>query len=320
MAAARSRLYTTGMATQPGGDRLHVFLATDLSPESEAHVAFGARLAERLGARTVLYHAVVWPPAVAQESLLAPPFTPPIDVDAVRKRVQEVASTLRVDRPVHVEVEECGNARTAILAAAERVHADLLILPTHGRSGLQRALLGSTAEDVLRHSRHPVVLLTDRMVHEPQGRDSGGRFVMVPTDLTPEAAAAHAPAADLARRLGLPLLLMSVLPAREAPPMGGGAPVAAVRSDPQVRVEARLKELRQIASRLGGNLHVEVFACVDDDPAKAIVAKATARDTAFVVVATHGRTGLARVFRGSIAEDIVRHATVPVVCVPIAHG
>ena len=52
-----------------------------------------------------------------------------------------------------------GKASQQILRVAEEQHCDLIILGTHGRTGLSRVLLGSVAEDVVRHSRFPVLTL-----------------------------------------------------------------------------------------------------------------------------------------------------------------
>lgn len=298
------------MGTNDSTRPLQVMLATDLSEASVRHVTYGVQLAKQLGSRLTLFHAAVQPPV--PES-----FGSTVNLVGKRRQLEELAATLPVDRHVQVECEIATNARQSILAAAERTHADLLVLPSHGRSGLQRALLGSTAEDVVRHATKPVLLVTDRMLESASAGRSGKGFVVVPVDPAGEARGALPPAADLARRLGLPVLLMTVLPASEGPPLGGGAPVAPRPTDPQLRVHDALRELRRLAVAISGDLQVEVFACIAADPAAAIVAKAKAPDAALLVAATHGRTGLARLFRGSVVEDMVRHATVPVVCVPM---
>lgn len=58
-----------------------------------------------------------------------------------------------------------GDARDAILGAAKAVHADLIVIGTHGRRGLSRLLLGSVAEDVLR--RAPCPVLAVRLEDQP---------------------------------------------------------------------------------------------------------------------------------------------------------
>jgi nucleotide-binding universal stress UspA family protein len=154
------------------------------------------------------------------------------------------------------------------------------------------------------------------MVQQPMLGE--GRFVLAPIAADGDDLAGLRQAAAVARRLGLPLLLMSVLPAHEPPPFGGGAPVAPAVTPTQDRVRDRLRTLRQTAAALGGDLHAEVYACIDDDPAKAICARAEEGDTALIVLGTHARTGLARLFRGSVAEATARRARTPVLVVPQA--
>ncbi len=317
MAGTMRATYMMGMATPPVPRRLQFLLASDLSPESLPHVALGARLAQRLGGHTTLYHAAVAPRVLLEESLPIGAMTPAVDLPAVRQQAREVAALVPVDRPLHVEVESALDTRSAILAAAARTHADMLLLPTHGRSGLTRALLGSVAEQVLRHSDRPVVLLTDRMVQRDASRSGAKGAVMATTDMSADAAAGLVPAADLARRLQLTLQIVSVLPAREGPPLGGGLPVAAAPAEPRQRLHERMQQLRQLASGLGPDLHVEVAVAIGDDPVAAILAKAEELEVSLLVVATHGRTGIARAIKGSVAEQLVRHAAVPVVCVPV---
>lgn len=60
---------------------------------------------------------------------------------------------------VRLEVVEGWSIPKQILAAAERLHADLIVMGTHGRTGFRRALMGSVAEEVLRHAQRPVLVI-----------------------------------------------------------------------------------------------------------------------------------------------------------------
>jgi len=111
-----------------------------------------------------------------------------------------------------------------------------------------------------------------------------------------------------------------VLPARETPPHGGGAPVAPTPTPATRCVHDRLQALRPLAAALGSDLHVEAEAVVGDDVAAAILARTSAPDVGFVVLGTHARTGLARAFRGSAAESVARHCPTPVLVVPASES
>lgn len=315
--AARS---VADMATAPAARRLHFLVATDLSAESRASVAFAARFADALGGRCTVFHCVPSPRLIGDAAGLGTGLLPQATLDAVRGELEELAGTLVVARPVHVDLVEAIDPRAAILEAAERHHADVLVLPTHARTGVRRALLGSVAEHVLRRSPRPVLLLTDRMVQHAGARAPVAGDVVVTTDLSPAAAAAYGPAVDLARRLGRRLHLVSVLPAREPPPLGGGAPVAPPPPDTEARLRERRQALGDLAVQLGSEQPVDVTVAVDDDAAPAIVRLAEALGAACLVVATHGRSGLTRLLLGSTAEQVVRSSPIPVWCVPVPRG
>ena len=63
---------------------------------------------------------------------------------------------------LHVEVVRAFNAVEQICAAAQRLESDVICLPTHGRSGLSKLVLGSVAEGVIRHAATPVLVIPPR--------------------------------------------------------------------------------------------------------------------------------------------------------------
>lgn len=305
------------MSTKSNPARPHFLLPTDLPPELP-HLQFAVKLGERLHAQVTLFHAMVTaliaaPEAIAVASMLA------TSRNDCRQAVWKVAHELGASTPPHVAVDSTTDPAQAILDAARRLRTEMILLPTHARTGLTRALLGSVAERVLRRSTRPVLLLTDAMGNAEQRTGEPGA-VLLATDLSPAAGPAARTAADLARRLRLPLVLFSVVPTQEPPPQGGGAPVAAAPTPPLQRIQDRLRELRRFGVELAPDLDLDVTADIHDDPAAAIVHEAKVRGASLLVVGTHGRRGLSRLLLGSVAERIVRTATTPTVCVPTAAG
>ena len=98
--------------------------------------------------------------------------------------------------------------------------------------------------------------------------------------------------------------------------IGPGLPVAAPPVDVRRRQRDLLPALQQLATSLGPEVAVDAQVVVDDDTAAAITRTAHDLGVAFVVMATHGRSGLARTLLGSVAEAVVHRGRVPVVCVP----
>ena len=128
---------------------------TDFSKPSEYALRFACALARDYQARLVLVH-VVEPPVYYGELGMAVPL--PADFnDHLRERLSHLAPK-NFDLSVETVLVE-GNASREILRVAEEQHCDLIVMGTHGRTGLSRVLLGSVAEDVSRHAKLPVLTL-----------------------------------------------------------------------------------------------------------------------------------------------------------------
>jgi nucleotide-binding universal stress UspA family protein len=134
-----------------------ILYPTDFSKPSEYAFELAAALARDHGARLVILH--VLPPTIIYGELVPVPPTPPDDylpkmweafhrLEAADPRARE----LRVEARV---VE--GAPADAIREIAEEVGASLIVMGTHGRTGLSRLLMGSVAEEVLRKAACPVM-------------------------------------------------------------------------------------------------------------------------------------------------------------------
>jgi nucleotide-binding universal stress UspA family protein len=148
-----------------------ILVPHDFSPYSDAAVDLAEQLVELSGARLHLVHAVELPslhavtpggvvalalPSVVAEGAL-------LDAEESLRRVADGAR----ERGVGVHVLE-GQATDVICAVAEQLPADLIVMGTHGRTGLAHVLLGSVAERTLR--RAPCPVLTVRV--QPAGADA----------------------------------------------------------------------------------------------------------------------------------------------------
>ena len=140
-----------------------ILVALDFSPESHSALRYAVMLGKRFGSTLMLVHVV--------EPVLTPPEV--IIPEAASERLASEASAVLRDladeisdgcRVVETAVRR-GIAFFEIIEAAKSLGADLLVVGTHGRTGLKRALLGSTAERVTRHAPCPVLV-----VHLGNGR------------------------------------------------------------------------------------------------------------------------------------------------------
>jgi nucleotide-binding universal stress UspA family protein len=133
---------------------IHTILhPTDFSERSEFAFRLACALARDYGARLVLLH-VAHPPVVVYGEGVVPPVS-----DDYLERLEEDLHRLRAPDPnVHVEhLFREGDPVTEILAVATQTSADLIVLGTHGRTGLGRLLMGSVAEQVVRKAPCPVL-------------------------------------------------------------------------------------------------------------------------------------------------------------------
>lgn len=116
-------------------------------------------------------HAQLHPVYIVEASVMAmgaPGYDPSILIATLREegeRLADEASKLMAARgvigtPLVAEADLGQTIAHRILSAAEELDADLIVMGTHGRSGLRRLMLGSVAESVLRHASIPVLMIT----------------------------------------------------------------------------------------------------------------------------------------------------------------
>lgn len=140
--------------------------------------------------------------------------------------------------------------------------------------------------------------------------------IVVPTDLSTESERAFGPAAELARKLGLGIVLLHVV--RESPVLTGAAPGAATpipQPDIQGEREHAERQLAAMARQLG-EVDVDTEVRVGPQPAQTIADFAKEIDAEAIAIATHGRGGIRRLVLGSVAESVLRRAKCPVFCYP----
>lgn len=143
--------------------RFHTILyPTDFSHGSDVAFQYACDLARDYDARLVILHSQEPAVAMIPEAGLIP-IELADNESAARKQLDDV----RVAGP-QVKLEKIfaeGPAADCIVAAAESVRADLIVMGTHGRTGIGRLLLGSVAEVVLRRAPCPVLTVRD---HKPK--------------------------------------------------------------------------------------------------------------------------------------------------------
>jgi nucleotide-binding universal stress UspA family protein len=185
-------------------------------------------------------------------------------------------------------------------------------MATHGRSGPARWLYGSVADQVLRRAPVPVLTVPpDAAGVWPADRPP---TLLVPLDGSTLAEAALEPTAELAASLGSALVLVQVIPFPPYPLLADdGAYLAAFDCD---TAEASAQEyLAGVAARLQPTVPQVRWRVQLGQPAVAIAEIAREEGADVIAMATHGRTGLARLVLGSVATALLQRASVPLLLI-----
>jgi len=237
-------------------------------------------------------------------------------LDGVVKRLRDRGVTAIETRVMHGEVA------ASLCELLDKDEDQLVVMATHGRGALGRFWLGSVADEMVRATGKPLLL-----VHPEEGEPDLAREVklgrvVLPLDGTQLAERMLEPVAELLAGAGAEVVLLravqSIMPADLTPDTASGRKEA--RSilmqvqEIQMRLRREAEEsLQAAAGRLEAKgLRVRTDVIVEDDPAKAILREAEREGADLIALETHGRRGLSRLLHGSVADKVVRGAHVPV--------
>lgn len=281
-----------------------IAVGIDFSDESEVALTHAAMLARRTRAHLILVHVLPLPAHLVEDSSYDPLFrAATLNSDlAARQRVdagellQEMAGRCRElgasCEPLLID----DNPSDGLARAAEEVGADLLVLGSHGRSGLKRFLLGSVAERAVRLCRRDALI-----ARGPLGAQDGYRRIVVGTDFSSHAASALEDALSLAA----PGASIEVVHCWQTPILPAGLPVAPLRAD----IEKTVAESGQrLVSRLSAASARIKFTALESPPGDGLTTRAAEIGADLVAVGSHGRRGVKRWLLGSVAEVAIRHS------------
>jgi len=263
-----------------------ILIPTDGSDAATTAARYGLTLAERFDA-TVHVLSVVDPDRFATDAVGDVDDLVRRQSDRFERRARDAVDRVAAAsaRPVETHVVE-GRPATVLAAAIDDYDADLVAMGTHGRSGVDRYLLGSLAERTLRTAHVPVLAVRE---DDAQGTTPTIETVLLATDGSEGSERAGDHAIAVAAATGAHLHALTV------GDDGGPAERAAAR--------AREAGVDATAAVRSGRPHEAIRGYAGDHGAD------------LVVVGTHGRSGVERVLLGSVAERVLRTATRPVLVV-----
>lgn len=298
-----------------------IMVPLDDSPLGERALPLALDLAWRTGANLHLVHVhlpIISPVYSPEVPIIHPQLDEQICAE-MHEYLKNLALKLRVDTPVTVRHTllraQVGESVARKLAEySQRVGADLLVMTTHGRGGLGRFWLGSVADELVRRVRMPILLVRpDEQVPE-LGQPWEPKRLLIPLDGSATAEAILPHAQQMAQATEAACTLMRVV---EPTMLTRNFPAdAAVRHLDQqylnmLRTEAQGYLNTQAALLREQELSVETREIVAQQAANSIVEEVQEQQYGLIAMATHGRRGLNRLLVGSVADKVLRSASIP---------
>ncbi|HEX4998880.1 MAG TPA: universal stress protein [Terriglobia bacterium] len=294
-----------------------IFIAIDFSPSADEALRQAAHRAVSTGAKLTVCHIL---PNELRSNVLFPQISRiealriPLELDAIAAEAGDRVTRLTglTANDFNLIVDE-GTPYSTILAHAEEELADLIVVGSHGETGLSSGLLGSVTNRIIRYAHCPVLIVR-------AGDFSGG--VVVGVDFSDPAMPAVRAAAAEADRTQTDLVLTHCLDLTWSitsyPAMAfGGAPSKVSPADVGRLESAASEKLNHILEHLGLKGRAEV---AQGSAGKGLIDTATRLKARLLVVGTLGRTGLRRAVLGSVAETVAQGAPCSVLIVRQHHA
>jgi len=286
-----------------------ILFAADFSENSQEAFRAACSLAVENQTRLIVLH-VVEPSWVSKESVyLGQPSVRLYSKqdegrhEALKRKLGEVFTP---SHPIDIQYHTReGNAPAEILSMADEIGCDLIVMGTHGSTGLRRLLAGIVATAVLRGAHCPILALRP---HVRPLKAEEIRVILHPTDFSDGSQAALRVARSLARERGARLILLHVAPSEV---FVKGAMTAEL--DPGDALDA-LETARKLIDGPDLKYPVETWFNRGQAPEE-IVRVADEIGCDLIVMGKHGRTGLGRLLMGNTAESVLPEANCPVMIV-----
>jgi nucleotide-binding universal stress UspA family protein len=314
-----------------------ILVPLDGSTRAESAVPVAARIAQASEGSVILLQVATFPIEIEPEKKPPEVYSQAaFDKEVVDSR-SYLDSIAKSDELEGIKTETAavvGAIAPSILSAIQSLHADLVVMCSHGLTGFKRWALGSVAQKLVPHSPVPVLVLRDGGV-VPATAAQKPMCAFVPLDGSPLSESALEPAALLLTALSpsapkaLHVMRVVDIPAS----YGKFRSHVDATYDAGVRAEAKHEYqtyLDAIAKRITEgdfakyNLTVTTSVPIDMDVAEAIVqaaeqAEGTDAGYDLIVMATHGRGGVQRWMLGSVAERVLHATRVPLMVVHTVH-
>ncbi len=271
----------------------NILVPTDFSPCSGAAYSYAALVAEKTKAEIHLLH-VIAPPYANPSS---PGDTPDETFFKIQlmKLIKSRMSKIRTGKIFNnLNIEEhilVGQIPEKIAEAVKKLKIDMVIMGTHGLSGVQEKFIGSNAEKIVRNAEIPV-LTVKHEIKKPKIE-----HIVLATDFSKETEYVLPTIAKIAKIFGAEIILTKIITLNDFE--------STYETEKQIRT---FKEKNKLY-----NFSTQVYYSYSRE--EGIRRVAHTLGAGMIAMGTHGRHGLSHLFLGSIAEEVVNHASLPVLTI-----
>ncbi len=304
----------------------NMLVPVDGSTLAEEAFAYTRELAGRLGANVTVLHVV--DPSESRALPMHQAYAR-ASAEVMEGRVADLRKRLGLipggEGPKVFAEVAVGHPPEQILRYAQEKNMDLLVMSTHGRTGVRRLVLGSVADEVLRHSPVPVLLVRAGTAALDQLGNWSDVTVVVPLDGSKLAESVLPHVQALGQQAGnerLKVVLVSVCEPPPMPPLAGPE----IPFDWQKAMDENWATCRRYTreylagvenhlKQTGLQVRSEPIEQMKASVAEEIVQFAGQIPLSLIVMATHGRTGVGRWAFGSVAQKILTGASSPILMV-----
>jgi len=285
-----------------------ILVATDFSPHSDAALQKALHVARASGAELTLLHVLTdLRTAMADMSYEGrwqlvggdlEKFQKELYADSEKKLTDQLARLDSSGVVVHKQ-SEMGTAYIKIIQVVQQVKSDLVVVGTRGVTGLQRMVVGSTAERLLRHCPAPVWIVKS---------ESAGALkkVLVATDFSPVSGHALQVAAQLARGAQAELDVIHVIESAES--IVSAEQMTELGLSVRKINNAAKKQFADFTHAAIGDFSEDHMRVVKGKPWKAISDQSRRMSVDLIVLGTVGRSGIPGILLGNTAEKVLQNS------------
>lgn len=286
----------------------NILCPTDYSRCSDEALVRALWLAERYGAALHILHVLL---PLESDPHSVKHYLP--EFGLVQKQIDQLPGMTQEGKPlkqyadvkITTETVRGISAASAILEYSADHDIDVIVMGTHGRKGINRLMMGSVAEDVVRMA--PCSVMT---IREP-ARKTAPAHILVPVDFSDHSVEALSVARSLAVDLDATIRVLHVIEEVIHPSFYVTGQTSLSAWFPELEATA-LREMRRLTARAEGSDVPIEYHIKEGRASMEIVSFAKRQDIQLIVMASHGLSGVEHLLLGSVTERVIRLAPCPV--------